>query len=270
MTRSPDGSAQPADSPEHRRLRVAISACFFPADPQRPIFKGKTLQYLEQSLAHWVMSTGARAYLVPAPATDGPVTLADLVADFDALVLHGGSDVSPRSYGEEPLRPEWAGDFVRDQYESALLRIFRAERKPVLGICRGMQLMNVALGGTLYQDIGTQVPGAGNHREWEIYDHNSHRISLEPGSHLATLYPGRADWSVNTIHHQAIRTLAPGLRVEARSPNDGIIEAVRGEGPGWTYAVQWHPEFHDARFPDLVPSAPLLADFLSAAAARRP
>lgn len=213
-------------------------------------------------MAHWVMSTGAMAYLIPAPAAGGPTSLRDLVADFSGLILQGGSDVSPRSYGEEALRPEWNGDPVRDEYESALLREFMSAGRPVLGVCRGLQLLNVALGGTLYQDIATQLPGAINHRDWEIYDQNFHELEVEAGSRLAALYPGQPSWKVNTVHHQAIKGLAPGLTIEARSRRDGIIEAVRHEGKAWVQAVQWHPEFHDPRDSSLLSSQPLLQEFL--------
>ncbi|MGE0616171.1 MAG: gamma-glutamyl-gamma-aminobutyrate hydrolase family protein [Bacteriovoracia bacterium] len=226
-------------------MRLAISACFFHADPQRPIFKGKTLQYLEQTLAHWVMSEGARAYLLPAPPAmaGGKVTLKDLVRDFDGLILHGGADVSPKSYGDTALKPEWNGDYVRDQYEIALMKEFMTQSKPVLGICRGLQLMNVALGGTLIQDIATQVPGAINHRNWEIYDQNFHAVDIFAASELAKVYPGTKSAWVNSVHHQAVKDLPKDFAVEARSPRDGVIEACRLKSRNYVLGVQWHPEF---------------------------
>ncbi len=110
-----------------------------------------------------MQSAGALALVIPSP--DGPtkrgdVTLHDYAAMLDGLVLQGGSDVWPGSYGEEPLKPEWSGDRVRDEYEIALLRAFIDAGKPVLGVCRGLQVINVAFGGTLYQDIATQQPEA--------------------------------------------------------------------------------------------------------------
>ena len=251
------------------RLKIGISACFFHADPQRPIFKGKTLQYLEQSLGHWVMSQGALAFVVPAPADSGPVSLADLAAEMDGLVLQGGSDVAPESYGEKPIRPEWKGDYIRDQYEIALVREFIKQGKPVLGVCRGAQLINVAFGGTLYQDIELQIKGAQNHRNWDIYDQNFHSIRIEPGSGLSKLYPGMIHAKVNTIHHQALKDLGRGLRIEARSDSDGVIEAIRHEGPAFVFAVQWHPEFQDPTDTTLHDSQPILAEFLAEAAKRR-
>ncbi|HMC16520.1 MAG TPA: gamma-glutamyl-gamma-aminobutyrate hydrolase family protein, partial [Albitalea sp.] len=112
------------------RLKIGISACFFHADPARPIFTGKTLQYVEQSIAHWVMSTGALAVMIPNPAGDtrrGDSTLADYANWLDGLVLEGGSDIWPGSYGETPLEPQWSGDRIRDEYEKALVAAFMAE-----------------------------------------------------------------------------------------------------------------------------------------------
>jgi len=250
-----------------QRPRIGISACFFHADPQRPVFTGKTLQYVEQSIVHWVQSAGALALVIPSP--DGPtrrgdVTLADYAALLDGLVLEGGSDMWPGSYGETPLRPEWTGDRVRDEYETALLRAFIEAGKPVLGVCRGLQVLNVAFGGTLYQDIGTQRPGARSHREAGLYDQNFHTIDLVAGTRLSSLYPGATRVTVNSVHHQGIKDLAHGFVVEAVSSDDGVIEAVRWTGPSYVAAVQWHPEFHDWTRGDLLAGDPLLADFLQA------
>ena len=194
------------------RLQIGISACFFHADPARPIFTGKTLQYLEQSMAHWVMSTGALAVMIPCPAGEtrrGDATLDDYARWLGGLVLQGGSDVWPGSYGETPLDPRWTGDWLRDEYELALLQAFTREGKPVLGVCRGLQLLNVAYGGTLYQDIATQRPEALRHRDPGLYDRNFHEIELLPGSRLAALYPGLVTARVNSVHHQAIKDLGP-------------------------------------------------------------
>jgi putative glutamine amidotransferase len=253
------------------RPRIGISACFFHADPARPIFTGKTLQYVEQSVVHWVQSAGALAVVIPSPegpTKRGDVTLADYAALLDGLVLEGGSDMWPGSYGEAPLRPEWTGDRIRDEYETALLRAFVDAGKPVLGVCRGLQVLNVAFGGTLYQDIATQKPGARTHRDAALYDQNFHTIEFVAGSRLAQLYTGTTRARVNSVHHQAIKDLAAGFVVEAVS-DDGVIEAFRWTGPSYVAAVQWHPEFHDWTRSDLLSGDPLLADFLHAARSAR-
>ena len=259
------------DRANEARLKVGISACFFHADDTRPIFKGKTLQYVEQSIAHWVMSTDALAVMIPSPAGDtqkGEATLDHYAEWLDALVLEGGSDVWPGSYGEEPMHEKWHGDRVRDAYEMALLRAFAARGKPVLGVCRGLQLMNVAHGGTLFQDIATQNPQALAHRNHDVYDRNLHALEFVKGTRLAEIFEGVEAPIVNSVHHQAVKDLAPGFVVEARSPGDGLIEAIRKSGGSFMAAVQWHPEFH-RRGEGTLDDRPMLDDFLSSARAAR-
>ena len=249
-------------------LKIGVSACFFHPDPQRAVFKGKTLQYVEQEMAHWVMQKDAMALMIPSPEGDSrrpgsKVSVADYARELDGLVLMGGSDVSPSSYGEQPLKPEWAGDKIRADYEIALLRAFVAAGKPVLGVCRGAQVINVAQGGTLYQDIAAQFPGALNHRNWDIYDRNCHATTIVPGSGLAKLYPGISLTKTNSVHHQAAKELGRDLVVEAWSEPDRVAEALRWTGPSYVFAVQWHPEFHDRQDASFLDDTPILDDFLA-------
>src|SRR6185503_4795788 len=153
--------------------------------------------------------------------------------------------MSPRSYGESPLNPLWAGDEFRDQYEIELFHEFVTQGKPVFGICRGHQVINVALGGSLYQDIATQCPDTGTHRDEHKYDQCFHEVRILPNTWLARLYPQQQVVRINTIHHQAIKALGEGLVVEAMSEPDGIVEAIRWEGHSFVVGVQWHPEFMD-------------------------
>ncbi len=256
---------------EERPPRIGISSCFFHADPDRPIFKGKTLLYVEQSMAWWVQRGGAITYGVPTVRPGGATTVAAYVDDLDGLLLHGGSDVCPRTYGEEPLRPEWEGDAIRDRYEIELIHAFLAAGKPVLGICRGAQVLNVALGGTLWQDQREQGATERVHRSQELYDHNLHRVDLVEGCGLAALYPGQGSVLVNSIHHQAVRDLGEGLVVEARSSDDGIVEAIRlaPTGPDdrrWAFGVQWHPEFFEGVDDgSMLDNDPILHQFLDEA-----
>jgi putative glutamine amidotransferase len=251
-------------------LKIGISACFFHEDRERPIFKGMTLQYIEQNVAHWLMQRDVLAFMVPSPEgrTRRPgskATVDAYAAELDGLVLMGGSDVCPETYGEKALKPEWNGDRIRDDYEIALYRAFTASGKPVLGVCRGAQVINVAQGGTLWQDLAAQVPGSLAHRNWAIYEQNCHATSFVRGSRLAELYPGATIVKTNSIHHQAIKDLGRDLVVEAWSEPDRIAEAIRSTGRGYVFAVQWHPEFHAPDDPSFLDDTPILDEFLAAA-----
>jgi putative glutamine amidotransferase len=258
-------------SPAEPLLKIAISACFLHPDPARAAFGKKTLNYVEQSVPHWVMAGGALPVMVP-PVTGvtarGHITLDDYAAWLDGLVLHGGADLWPGSYGEAPIDERWQGDKLRDAYEMALVKAFVAAGKPVFGICRGLQLINATYGGTLVQDIPTQRPEALQHRDAERYDLNFHTLELVPKTRLSSLLQGASSYKINSVHHQCIKDLAPGFAVEARCPDDGTIEAIRATGGDWIAAVQWHPEFHKPEHGTL-DDTPLLVDFLAQARAVR-
>jgi putative glutamine amidotransferase len=154
------------------------------------------------------------------------------------LVLTGGEDVEPARYGRAPHPKLEDTDPARDAAELALIAVARERRLPILAICRGIQILNVALGGTLYQDLGSERPGPITHTG----NDSRHAIRVEPGSLLERTL-GTRSATVNSRHHQAIRDLAPGLRAVAWA-EDGLIEAAEPSDAGepWTLAVQWHPE----------------------------
>jgi putative glutamine amidotransferase len=264
-------------SDDGKPLLIGVSArIYYPGTPgiQEAGVWTKTLHYLEQSVAHWLLAGGAVPVMVPAVDRDSLVKRSDIHLDhyaraLDGLVLQGGNDVAPESYSEMPLSPEWSGDRVRDRYEMALIRAFVDADKPVFGICRGLQLLNVTFGGTLLQDIATQRPEAVAHRELGKYEQHFHTIDLLPGSTLAGLYPGVARARMNSIHHQGIKDLAPGFDVEARCPEDGMIEAIRRREGSYVAGVQWHPEFHDPEDPAHFDDGPILQHFLAAARAAK-
>jgi len=256
------------NAPERSRpLKIGLSPRFLHKVPDELGFKGKKLQYLEQSIAHWLMTADALVFMLPSIEGGGlirrgNIRIADYVAELDGLVLQGGADVSPLTYGETPMRPEWQGDRIRDMYEIDLLQEFVSAGKPVLGICRGLQLINVAFGGTLYQDIGTQTGSIVPHRARDAYERNFHEVLFEPQSGLARLYPHLRGGRVNSIHHQAIRTLGRALVVEARSATDEVIEAVRWGGRSYVFGVQWHPEFLPSSDETVLDCVPILEEFL--------
>lgn len=252
-------------------LLIGVSArIYYPAGPVLDLggVWTKTLHYLEQSVGHWLIGGGALPVMIPAVDAQSVVKREELhlghyAAALDALVLQGGNDVAPQTYGQTPLDPAWAGDAVRDAYEMALIRAFVQAGKPVFGICRGLQMLNVAFGGTLWQDIKTQQPQALEHVKTNLYEHNIHPMEILPNTHLASLYPALRHAHINSIHHQGIRELAPGFVVEARCPEDGIIEAIRKEGPGFVAGVQWHPEFRQNNQAVTFDDMPMLRDFLA-------
>jgi putative glutamine amidotransferase len=252
-----------------RTLKIGISARIFHPEAGAKGLRSKTLQYLEESIAQWVMSRDVLVFMIPTVNTNGllhpsSIRLRDYAKHLDGLVLQGGADVSPQTYSESATRPEWMGDRARDVYELELLHEFIEAGKPVLGVCRGCQLINVAFGGTLYQDIASDVPTAIEHVN-ELYDSHYHQVQFPQESALASLFPGKREALVNSIHHQAVKDLGRDLVVEAVSGPDNIVEAVRYRKARFVMGLQWHPEFHRSGSAELLDCTPILDDFLRAA-----
>jgi putative glutamine amidotransferase len=153
--------------------------------------------------------------------------------------LSGGQDVDPAHYNEacHPLLGEISPE--RDHFELNLLRTAHEQKKPILGICRGLQLMNVAFGGTLYQDISQRSESSVEHNV-SMSGISLHHVELEPASILQTIF-GKDAMEINSFHHQAIKDLAPGFKVIAKA-KDGLIEGIVKTDSSWTLGVQWHPE----------------------------
>ncbi len=175
------------------------------------------------------------------PLTGNGQDLDRLAALCDGFLFTGGQDVDPALYGQSPLSGLEEICPARDGMETALLERVLALDKPILGICRGIQFINAALGGDLWQDIPTQMPSAVTHRMKPPYDAAAHTVDLVPDAPLGTLL-GAAEIGVNSCHHQGVRTLAESLAVMAQAP-DGLTEAVYMPGKRFVWAVQWHPEF---------------------------
>jgi putative glutamine amidotransferase len=163
-----------------------------------------------------------------------PTALAGIV---DAVVINGGGDVSPALYGAERHPRTYGVEDRRDAFEVDLVRAAAARGVPVLGICRGIQLVNVALGGTLVQHVPEEV--GEEHMCVDALDQPVHEVVLTPKSRLATLY-GRTCLRVNSLHHQAVDRVAPELRVTATAP-DGTVEGIESQD-GQVLGIQWHPE----------------------------
>jgi putative glutamine amidotransferase len=180
-------------------LLIGISArIHYPLQPVHDLggVYTKTLHFLEQSVAHWVMSRDVLALMIPPIEREGRIERTDMslhayAAQLDGLVLQGGNDLAPESYDETPLKPEWAGDAVRDRYEMQLVKAFIDFGKPIIGICRGHQLLNVFLGGTLYQDIPTQLPESIAHRDLDHYEKKIPRHAAGTGHAPGAAVPGQ-------------------------------------------------------------------------------
>ena len=213
----------------------------------RPVIGLTPLMDIERE-SYWMLPgymealRDAGALPVMLPLTGGEDELRRMTELCDGFLLTGGQDVSPVLYGAEKetdklgiLCPE------RDIMDARLLRLAIEADLPVFGICRGLQLMNAALGGTLWQDLPTQRPGEILHRTKLPKDAVAHEVRLTEGGFLHALL-GKDSLGVNSFHHQAIKTLAPCLRAAAVAP-DGLVEAVELPGKRCVRAVQWHPEF---------------------------
>ena len=186
-----------------------------------------------------VAAAGGLPVMLPLEA--GEAELDQLCGLCDGFLLTGGHDVSPEFYGQARLPACGATCAQRDAMEAGVLRRAMAADKPVLGICRGLQFVNAALGGTLWQDLPSQRPSDVTHRQTAPYDAPSHGVEILPDTPLAALL-GAGTLPVNSYHHQGVRALAPDLRPMALAP-DGLVEAAWHPGRRFLWAVQWHPEF---------------------------
>ena len=205
---------------------------------------GVNAAYVQALLA----SSGVPLILSPlmGPSLAGPA-----LNGVDGLILTGGEDLDPSWYGARPSPLLSPPSRDRDLFELALFAVARQRGLPILGICRGIQLINVGMGGTLFQDLPTERPGVVNHRPDGPRNSRSHQVRLEPGSRAAKAL-GATTITVNSSHHQAIKDLAPGLLATGWT-DDTLIEAAEAEPDApWLLAVQWHPEemHHDRQAPE--------------------
>jgi len=193
-----------------------------------------------ETYVHAVHQAGGAPVILPPMLAEADWTA--LLGRLEGLLLSGGEDLHPRQYGQPP--EAWLGgvDETRDTSELGLIRAALEMRKPIFAICRGIQVLNVALGGTLYQDLAAQVPGALDHAFLmsRSLDQSIHPVTLEADSALVRILGG-VTFAVNSAHHQSIQTPGAGLRVVGRAP-DGVIEAVELADYPFCIGVQWHPE----------------------------
>lgn len=192
-----------------------------------------------QAYVHALLAAGATPLLIPPGLS--PAALTALCDHLDGLLLPGGADIDPARYGEEALPACGRVEPERDALELDLTTLALRRDMPIFGICRGMQTLNVACGGTLYQDITSQIPGAPDHaRSEEPRDFRAHDVRVEPDSRLVGIL-GATNIRVNSLHHQAVKRPADSVRIVAWS-SDGIAEGMELPDRRFVLAVQYHPE----------------------------
>ena len=175
----------------------------------------------------------------------------EYVSKLDGILFTGGGDISPHLFDEDPIKELGGFISIRDVTEFELMKAAQKLGVPVFGICRGCQVINVVLGGTLYQDIPKQLPDAIGHSPRNTAHYEPfHKITIEPGDSRISRVIKKQSIMTNSFHHQSVKQLAPGLRVTAKT-SDGIIEAYEGTDPGWyVHSVQFHPETMSERHPE--------------------
>lgn len=199
-------------------------------EKEMPAMSGIIYDAVPRSLSDGVKEAGGLPIILPVGSPDLAKSYVDMI---DKLVLSGGQNVDPRFYGEEKTVDSDDYSLARDEFELALVAEALKQNKPIFAVCRGMQLLNVALGGTLHQAID-------NHWQEEILG-TSHHLEIKPESRVASLFQeGRP---INSIHRQSIKDLAPSLVATARDPRDGTIEAYESNDGRPLLGIQWHPEF---------------------------
>lgn len=199
---------------------------------------------IEDAYARAVAKAGGIPILIPS-IPESPGLLKETVSRIDGLLLPGSRDMDPKFYNEEPhpkLRPM---SIERTETEFIVLKESSERRIPVLGICGGMQLLNVFFGGSLYQDISSFLPDAMPHEKGAVHD-----ILIEDGTLLHKM-SGSSKFHVNSYHHQAVKEIGRGLRVSATAP-DGIVEGIESREPRYIVGIQWHPEREQSELADRI------------------
>jgi putative glutamine amidotransferase len=213
---------------------VGLPTLAIPPGPKPPRFG------INQSYVRALVAAGCAPVMIP--LLDDDERLHAIYERLDGIVFPGGADVAPHEYGEEPIDDLNVVEAPRDRTELTLARWAVADDLPTLGICRGQQVLNVALGGSLWQDLRHQGVTPVDHSDADGRARTAlmHRVRLDPDSRLAQLID-ETNVEVNSLHHQAVKTVAPQLKVTGTS-EDGVIESLESEGRRFLIAVQWHPE----------------------------
>ena len=190
-----------------------------------------------ESYVNAVERSGAVPVILP-PTFNADIDV--LLGLIDGIILTGGVDIDPQLYGENSIPLQGSIDPLRDSFELELTKVALEKRLPIFAICRGIQMLNVAAGGPLYQDVNSQVKDSLKHRQQAPTYHPSHKVRLEEGSRLHGIFE-KTSLGVNSFHHQAVKDIASGFKATAWA-DDGLVEAIEWEGSEYVLGVQWHPE----------------------------
>jgi putative glutamine amidotransferase len=223
-----------------RQPVIGITPDIATAPASKPGGQGEPLLVLQDRYVRAIEQAGAVPVVLP--ITSSRATMRAMLDQVDGLVVSGGDfDIHPEFYGEKPIDGLRHVRKERTEFELGLILLALKRDLPLLGICGGAQALNVALGGSLYQDIGTQIAGAGKHEQGALKERGGHKVKIHEGTKLRGIV-GRASLEVNTTHHQAVKRLGKGLLVNATAGNC-VIEGIESEDHAFVLGVQWHPEF---------------------------
>jgi putative glutamine amidotransferase len=223
---------------KRRRERPLVGVT--PDIAERSGARAEPLIVLQERYARAIEQAGAIPLILP--ITPSPASMRRVVETLDGIVVSGGNfDIHPKFYGEKPLKALGHVKEERTEFELGLISLALKRDMAVLGVCGGAQAINVALGGSLYQDITTQFDGAVEHQRGELKDRGGHRIEIHRGTKLRQIV-GSASLEVNTTHHQAVKAVGKNLIVNATA-EDHIIEGIESTAHTFVLGVQWHPEF---------------------------
>lgn len=217
------------------------------------VFAGAERIYVNRDYASSVLRAGGTPLLLPIICD--AAAMQQQIAAVDAILISGGQDVQPHHYNEEPSPLLEAVCPERDEYEMAVVKQAFSLGKPIFGVCRGLQLINVVFGGSLYQDITNYFPSAPFQHTQKIKKEDAHQndephtVDIAQNSWLSSVFE-KETLITNSFHHQAVKDLAPGFRVNARA-KDGVIEGIEKIDGSFVMGVQWHPEMMTEKHPDM-------------------
>lgn len=219
---------------------IGITPDIRTAKPSPSGHKREPVILLQERYARAILDGGGTPVILP--ITSSLTATRQIMEHLDGIVISGGNfDIHPKYYGEEPIAALGEIKQERTEFELELIALALKRDFPLFGVCGGAQAINVALGGSLYQDVVTQLPQANEHQQGDLKDRGGHRIKIHEGTKLKKIV-GRQNLEVNTTHHQAIKKLGKGLIVNATA-EDGVIEGIESQGHSFVLGVQWHPEF---------------------------